>query len=160
MGRLHPANELTIKGHGRTVYITGEKMLKAKITMERRGSPRISIKIPVKYRLERDEKVLKSIDDWRQAETNAYTLDVSLGGMQIAVDQSLKEGDVLQFDIPLLNKSKKVSVYANVIRTGRKSAGLQFLMMKDDEREALKAFFEFLQFNQTHPKTPAPKQRK
>jgi len=135
-------------------------MPNAKMTMERRGSPRLSLQIPVKYRLERNEKVLQSIDDWRQTESNARTLDMSLGGMQIAVDPSLSVGDVLHFNVPLLNKSKSVNLYAKVIRTNKKNAGLQFLMMNDGEREALKAFFEFIRFNQKHPGTDAPKKPK
>lgn len=135
-------------------------MFKAKITMERRGTPRFSINLPVKYKLERNEKVLQKIDDWRQTENNAYTLDVSVGGMQIAVDQPLTVGDVLQFEINLLNKSRKVVVYAKVIRTNKKSAGIQFLMMKDEEREALEAFFEFLRFKQKNAPAPDPKRKK
>lgn len=115
-------------------------MPKAKITIERRENPRFAIKIPIKYRLEQNKKVLKKIEDWRQTEKNAFTLDMSLGGMRIAVDQPLTVGDVLQFDIYLLDKSNVVSVYANVIRTDKLNAGLKFLMMKDEEREALKTF--------------------
>ena len=115
-------------------------MPKAKLLIEKRGNTRFSIKIPIKYRLEQNKKVLKKIEDWRQSEKNAYTLDMSMGGMQIAVDQPLTVGDVLQFDIYLLDKSNVVRVYANVIRADKISAGLKFLMMKDDEREALKNF--------------------
>ena len=115
-------------------------MPKAKMTMERRGTPRFTIKIPIKFRLEQNKKVLKKIEDWRQTEKNAYTLDMSMGGMRIAVDQPLTLGDVLQFDIYLLDKSNVVSVYANVVRSDKTSAGLKFLMMKDDEREALREF--------------------
>lgn len=110
------------------------------MTMERRGNPRFTIKIPIKFRLEQNKKVLKKIEDWRQTEKNAYTLDISGGGMRIAVDQPLTVGDVLQFDIYLLDKSNVVSVYANVIRADKISAGLKFLMMKDDEMETLKNF--------------------
>ncbi len=115
-------------------------MPKAKMTVERRGNPRFAIKIPIKYRLEQNKKVLKKIDDWRKTEKNAYTLDMSLGGMRIAVDHPLKVGDVLQFEIYLLDKANVVSVYANVIRADKESAGLKFLMMKDDQRKALKDF--------------------
>lgn len=132
-------------------------MPKEKANVERRRAPRLSMRIPVKYRLERNEKVLQSIEDWRLTENNALTLDMSLGGMQIAVDQSLKVGDVLRFDIHLLNKTKNADVYAKVIRTNKKSVGLQFLMMNDEEREALKAFFEFLRFNQSRLQKDAPK---
>jgi c-di-GMP-binding flagellar brake protein YcgR len=135
-------------------------MPKAKMILERRGSPRLSMMIPVKYRLERDEKVLRGIEDWRSEENNALTLDMSLGGMQIAVDRSLAVGDVLHFDIHLLDKARNASVYAKVIRTGKGKAGLQFLMMNDGEREALKAFFDFLRFNHGRLKAEAPGKRK
>ncbi len=115
-------------------------MPKVKLTLEKRGHQRFSIKIPLKFHLEKNKKILKGIEDWRRTENNAYTLDMSLGGMRIAVDHPLKVGDVLQFDIYLLDKSNAVNVYASVIRADKNSAGLKFLMIKDDEREALKDF--------------------
>ena len=114
-------------------------MPKAKLTVERRANPRFSVKIPVKYRLEQDQEVLKKFADWRQ---NAFTLDVSLGGMKISVDHPLMLGDVLEFDIYLLEKSDAVKVYAYVVRADPISAGLKFLMMKDGEREVLKNFLK------------------
>ncbi len=117
-------------------------MDKLKAVLERRGTPRFPIKLPVKYRLELNKKVLKKIEDWKKNEKNAYTLDVSLGGMRIAVDQPLEAGNVIQFDIYLLDKSNIVKVYANVIRADKESASLKFLIMKDEERDALKCFLE------------------
>jgi len=127
-------------------------MAQAKVTMERRGSPRFSVKVPVHFRIETDEKVLKGIEDWRKVEINLHTLDLSLGGMQIAVDKPLAVGDVLQFEVPLLNKAHKLGVYAKVIRASKTSAGLQFIKLEDGDKEALKAFFEFLKFHKMQSK--------
>ena len=115
-------------------------MPEANISMERRETPRISVKIPVKYRLEDDKEVLKTIKEWRQSEKNAYTLDVSLGGMSIVVDQPLSKGDILCFEIYLLDQKNVVTVYAEVKWTQKKEAGLRFLMMRDNDMEALRAF--------------------
>jgi hypothetical protein len=117
-------------------------MPEGKIMVEKRGNPRLFIKIPVLYRLEEDERVLKKIDHWRNSKKNGYTLNISLGGMLIAVDEPLKVGNVIKFEIFLFDKTNKVEVYANVMRVDEKGAGLQFLMMKNEEREFLKAFLD------------------
>ena len=127
-------------GHRGISFTLMKNTKKAKNSLEKRGHHRVAIKIPVKFRLEQNKKVLKKIEDWRLTERNAFTLDVSLGGMQIAVDKPLKVDDVLQFHIYLLDKVTAVNVYAKVVRITTQTAGLQFLMMKDEEKEAIKAF--------------------
>ncbi len=76
-------------------------MPNAKISTERRSNKRFSIKIPVKYRLAGQGEML-SVDEWRKSEKNAITLDLSLGGMQIVVEESLKMGSLFKFNIYLL----------------------------------------------------------
>lgn len=117
-------------------------MPEANMFIEKRGTPRISIKIPVKYRLEEDQVVRETIAEWQRKEKNAYTLDMSLGGMRIVVDQSLMAGEILRFDLFLLDKTNVVTIYAEVKWTDEKSAGLHFLMMKNEEMEYLKDFLE------------------
>jgi c-di-GMP-binding flagellar brake protein YcgR len=117
-------------------------MPKAKISIDRRTNPRLSVKIPVKYQLVDDKKVLKGIEDWRQSERHGFTLDLSMGGMQLVVDQPLPVKTVLKFDIYIMDKSRVISVYAEVMWTNEKGTGLRFLMMKTAEEEALKTFLE------------------
>jgi len=124
---------------------------KAKITVEKRGSPRFSISVPVKYRREKDEKVLQQTGGPDEGGNSAYTLDLSLGGLQLALDPPLVAGEVLHIEIPLLNR-KKVGVHARVIRAGRRKAGLQFLEMTDVERGALQSFFDFLHYQKDLPR--------
>lgn len=117
-------------------------MPEANLSIERRATPRISVKIPVKYRLEDGKEVLKTIDEWRKTERNAYTLDLSLGGMRIVVDQPLSVGDILQFELFILDKVNRAAVYAEVKWVNEMGAGLRFLMMPEEELEALKAFLD------------------
>lgn len=114
----------------------------AHLSIERRVHPRISIKVPVKYRSEEDRNVLKTIEKWRSSEKNAYTLDLSVGGMNLVLDQTLRIGEILKFDLYLLDGVVMVTVYAEVKWSNPKGTGLRFLMMPEDEQSALKAFLE------------------
>ncbi len=114
----------------------------AHLSIERRVHPRISIKVPVKYRPEEDREVLKTIEKWRNSEKNAYTLDLSVGGMNLVLDQTLRIGEILKFDLYLLDGVVMVTVYAEVKWSNPKGTGLRFLMIPEDEQAALKAFLE------------------
>ncbi len=115
-------------------------MPEAYTSIERRGNPRVSIKVPVKYRWIIGGENIKNVEEWRATEQNAYTLDMSLGGMFIAVEQPLKVGNIFKFDIFLLDMKDVVALYGEVVRVDNKGAGLQFLMMSNDSREALQIF--------------------
>lgn len=135
-------------------------MPKANRPIERRGKPRFFVKIPVKYRLEEAEMVIRA-EEWRQTKENAFTLDMSLEGMQIVADQPLTAGNILPFDLFLLEKRNVVRVYSKVVRVRRKKAGLHFLAMKDDARKCLEEFLEKIasvkpDSSQTGPRNLAP----
>ncbi len=117
-------------------------MPEAKMSMERRENPRFAMKIPVKYCLEKDKEVIKVITEWRKEAKNAYTLDMSLGGMKIVVDQPLSMGDLLKFELYLLDKVNVVTIFAEVMWSGPDCAGIRFLMIKPEELDALKVFLE------------------
>ena len=114
----------------------------ANMFLERRTHPRVSIKIPVKYQVEDDKIVLKKIDEWRESEKNGFTLNLSLGGMHLMVDQPLAVGSILNFEVFLLDKLHVVSIFAEVVWANKEGAGLHFLMMKPAEMDALKAFLD------------------
>ncbi len=117
-------------------------MLKTKIASNRRNNPRVSIKIPVKFFLIEDNKVLKKIEDWRESKKCGFTHDLSAGGMQIVADHNLIVGRVLEFKIYILDKVNVVTAYAKVVWTNENTAGLHFLLMKPAEKDALASFLE------------------
>jgi c-di-GMP-binding flagellar brake protein YcgR len=118
------------------------EMPKSKIAVNRRDNPRVSIKIPVKFLLIEDKKVLKKIEDWRDSKKHGFTLDLSAGGMQLAAEHHLTVGSVLEFKIYILDKVKVVTVYARVVWTNKNSSGLHFLLMKPAEKDALTSFLQ------------------
>ena len=83
-------------------------------------------------------------EEWGQTKKNAFTLDVSLEGMQIVVDQPLMAGTILPVELFLLEKRNVVNVFSKVVRVRREKAGLHFLAMKDDARQYLKEFLEHI----------------
>jgi c-di-GMP-binding flagellar brake protein YcgR len=109
--------------------------------MEKRVHPRFSVKVPVTYRFVEDQEEMKGVADWRKEEKHAQTLDMSLGGMFIAVDQPLLVGGIARFDISLIGTSKNLIVYAEVVWSNVTGAGLHFLMIKPQDLETLKEFF-------------------
>ena len=117
-------------------------MPKAMLTVDRRSKQRVPVKIPVTYRLETDEKILRTVEEWRGARKHAFTLDLSLQGMRLAAGRELEKGMVLRFDLFLLGKVQVASIYAAVrwVRDGQ--AGLRFLMMKEKEMGALDEFLK------------------
>lgn len=117
-------------------------MKEGELLMEKRENPRVSVKIPVQFKFVKNIDEIKTIEEWRKTEKNSYTLDLSLGGMYIALDLPLTVGSILKFKIYLYDKTNFVEVYAEVVRADEKGAGLHFLMMKDPEREFLQAFLD------------------
>lgn len=117
-------------------------MQEGNLSMEKRADPRISVKIPVKFRSVKNQGEIKTIEQWRKTEKNTYTLDLSLGGMYITVDQPLTVGSIKKFDVFLFDEKNSVAVYAEVVRADETGAGLHFLMMTDPEREFLQSFLD------------------
>ena len=115
-------------------------MPEAEMFVEKRTNPRLSIKVPVKYRQVDNQMEMASVQEWQKKEQNAYTLDMSLGGLHIALDQPLKVGTIHQFDIFLLDKKDCVCPYAEVVWSDKANSGLKFLMMTAEDMEHLKVF--------------------
>ena len=117
-------------------------MPEGNLSIERRAHPRVATKVPVKWRLEKDENVLAKVGEWKESEENAYTLNLSTGGTHLAIDQPLAVGAILRFDLYLLERITAATIYAEVKWSDEKGVGLRFLMMPEDEKEALQAFLE------------------
>ncbi len=114
-------------------------MPEGKMTLDRRMEPRVPVKLPIRYLVVEDEGERMSVEAWRRSGENAYTLDMSVGGMLIGVDRPLARGSILKFDIYIPEAQRTVGVYAEVVWSGKAHAGLKFLMIKNDDLELLSA---------------------
>lgn len=117
-------------------------MPEAKLFMEKRMHPRVSIKLPINYRIMQDQGELKNIEEWRKTSKDAESVDLSLGGMFIAMDRALPMGTLLRFDVVIPEQTTPLAVFAEVVWTNVMGAGLRFLMIKPQDLEALKKFLE------------------
>ncbi len=117
-------------------------MIDAKMFMEKRVHPRISVKLPVQFRLTEDERELQSIEEWRKTAKPAEIMDLSLGGMYVAVDQQLTLNSLLRFNIFLPPKVKPLVVYAEVVWANVTGAGLRFVMIRPEDLETLKNYLD------------------
>ncbi len=111
---------------------------------EKRAYARHPVKVPVKFRSGADEQVFQTMDDWRSAEQNGFTLDLSLGGMSLVSDHPLTVGEVLRFDVYLLDQKNKVSLYAAVRWVNEKNAGIRFIWVRPKDMDVLKEFIQKL----------------
>jgi c-di-GMP-binding flagellar brake protein YcgR len=110
--------------------------------MERRRYPRVTVEIPVKYRLIDDQKELATVFDRKKKDTHTRSLDLSLGGIYITADQRLKVGTILRLEITVPEPSTLLSAFAEVIWSNDTGGGLHFLAMKDEDMECLKGYIE------------------
>jgi len=112
----------------------------ANMFIEKRIHPRVSVKIPVKYRLIEDQKELDSVFERRKREQTSNTMDVSLGGLYIVAEQVLKVGSILRLDISVPNRPSLISAFAEVVWANETGGGLHFLAMREEDVESLKAY--------------------
>ena len=117
-------------------------MPEANIFIEKRIHPRVSAKIPVKYRIIEDQKEIETVFERRKKEQSTRTMDVSLGGLYIVAEQALNIGSILRLDISIPTHSGLVSAFAEVIWANETGGGLHFLAMKEDDVESLKAYLQ------------------
>jgi PilZ domain len=124
-------------------------MAKENRFIEKRVHSRVPVKIPVKYRLEKNTNVFQGVEVWRNFKENAYTLDMALGGMKISVDRPLKIGDVLEFEIFLFFKFSYVNVYSRVVWVNGQDIGIKFLAMKEHSRSVLEDYLKSVAYTQS-----------
>lgn len=117
-------------------------MPEANMFMEKRVYPRISVKLPVKFRLADNKAELQSIEEWRKTERHSEGMDMSLGGMYVVLDKKILVGSLLCFDLDLPNIPKHLTGYAEAVWANEMGAGLRFLMIENDDLEGLKDFLD------------------
>ncbi len=112
----------------------------ANMFVEKRIHPRVSVKIPVKYRVIEDQKELETVFERKKKEQTTRTMDVSLGGLYIVADTVLNIGSILRLDISLPAKASIISAFAEVVWANETGGGLHFLAMKEEDVEYLKNY--------------------
>jgi len=109
---------------------------------ERRRSPRVQVKVPFKYRITEGKKTLKTREELIRCTRHGFTLDIGLGGMNVVLDDPLRVGDVVPFEIFLFHQVNRVEVFSRVQWVGLQNFGLRFLLMKPQDHFCLGQFLE------------------
>jgi hypothetical protein len=112
----------------------------AYLLKERRVYPRISLKIPVVFRVLDDQEEIKSVIELRKKEKHGHTMDVSLGGLCIVTDQPLREGSILSLEITIPDVPKALKAMAEVVWSSESGGGIRFLTMDENDMETLKSY--------------------
>jgi c-di-GMP-binding flagellar brake protein YcgR len=115
-------------------------MPEANMFMEKRVHPRVSVKIPVKYRVIEDQKEIETVFERKKREQTSQTMDVSLGGLYLVSEQVMNVGSILRLDIAIPDNSRMVSAFAEVVWSNETGGGLHFLAMKEEDVDALKNY--------------------
>ncbi|HUO58137.1 MAG TPA: PilZ domain-containing protein [bacterium] len=115
-------------------------MPEANMFVEKRIHPRVSVKIPVKYRIIEDQKELETVFERKKNEQTTRTMDVSLGGLYIVASTVLNVGSILRLDIALPGRSSIISAFAEVVWANETGGGLHFLAMKEEDVDFLKGY--------------------
>ena len=115
-------------------------MPEANMFIEKRAHPRVSVKIPIKYRVIEDQKELETVFERKKKEQTTRTVDVSLGGLYVVADKSLSIGSILRLDISVPDRPALISAFAEVVWSNETGGGLHFLAMKEEDVEVLKAY--------------------
>ena len=115
-------------------------MPEAYLLKERRVYPRISLKIPVVFRVLDDQEEIKSVIELRKKEKHGHTMDVSLGGLCIVTDQPLREGSILSLEITIPDLAKALKAMAEVVWSSESGGGIRFLTMDENDMETLKSY--------------------
>ena len=117
-------------------------MTESYLLKERRVHPRISVKIPLVFKVLDDQEEIKNIIEKRQKEINPQAMDVSLGGIFIMSDQPLQEGNILNLEITIPGAPEKLKAIVEVVWANETGGGIQFLAMAEPDVETLKAYLD------------------
>lgn len=112
--------------------------------LEKRGSSRFPVKLPIQYRLidnsEAEEKYKGKV---------ALGKDLSQDGifLKIAPDKEIRAGEVIRMEITLPEISKHLFAFAEVVWVNRLGAGIHLMLMPDEDRRFLKSYLDQLQYS-------------
>jgi c-di-GMP-binding flagellar brake protein YcgR len=122
-------------------------MKEAKLLVEKRVYPRISAKLLVKYEILEDQKKIQTLHERKNFEKSTNTVDLSLGGAFVLLDERLALGSVLRLNIKFSEDNLSVSVYADVTWANETGCGIRFWAMKDADMVILKSYLAKISVN-------------
>lgn len=107
---------------------------------ERRVHPRYSVQVPIDFWVLEDLDEIKSIHDRKKREKHLFAWNISLEGMCIMTEETLKCGKILSLEITVPDAPKKIKVMGEVVWSNETAGGVQFLTMQDADMESWEAY--------------------
>jgi hypothetical protein len=107
---------------------------------EKRTLPRVSLSIPVTYRVIEDPMEIEKVFNRRKFQETNMALNVSVGGLYLVGEEPFHLGSVLRLDISLPEISRTIVTFAEVVWANSAGAGLQFETMKVSDARMLKDY--------------------
>src|SRR5258708_36267806 len=123
-------------------FVKGAPMPAGHMFLEKRSDTRVPIKIPVKYQVLDDQNEINSVIEDGKKDRSAHTMDLSVKGMCIVTQQTLKKGNILRIDISLSGHPALIRAFAQVVWANDTGGGLKFLSIKDEGTLVLRAYLD------------------
>lgn len=101
-------------------------------SVEKRTHARIKASLKIKYLMHGEIGEFQSLEEWRRAEKTGQVLDLSIGGMQIAVNSPIPVGTFLRVYFNLPNVANGLSINSEVVWSSQGKVGLCFVMVKNE----------------------------
>ena len=112
--------------------------------IERRKDERVSLSLPVRFKVFDLASLEKDVRD-QTLKSPAEAQDLSLGGIQVASEEPLRQGDVLEleFEVPGAGRVRTVAQMAWVRQEGegRYCGGVRFIPVYEDDLEKIRVYF-------------------
>lgn len=115
-------------------------MSEGELYLERRKHKRIDRNLKVSYKIIRGEEEVEEIKKNIIKQTGKST-DISLGGIKVDGDIPGVQGDVIRIEVLLEGRKEPITTFAEVKwikgEGASKSFGLEFLILKDVDKQAI-----------------------
>lgn len=105
--------------------------------MEKRNHSRFEVDIPVQYRIV-DSQTFEVGEKFSYL--SGFAKDMSLDGLFLETDKALETGCVFRLNISLVEESKQLFAFAEVVWSGSHGAGLRLMMMSVEDEEDFKKY--------------------
>ena len=104
---------------------------------EKRAHERVSLKLPLRYRILDDTVPARHVKEIIQSESPSQTMDTSLGGLCVTQDGRLKPGQLVNLKLILTDMHETITAFADVVWANESAAGLKFLAVKQRDLDLL-----------------------
>ncbi|MBN1595061.1 PilZ domain-containing protein [candidate division FCPU426 bacterium] len=122
-------------------------MEEASLSFDKRKHPRISLTIPVQFKVISDTEEAMAVMAERKTMEAGKSKNVSAEGLFLLCDRPLEKGDILKIEVTLPHDHKPIRAFSEVVWISEQSvaenkygAGICFMALRDEDAERIGQF--------------------